>query len=404
MIEMVDWSKLKTYQGSKWRSFEELCYQIAKEIYGEKGQFTSIDDSGGGDGVEFYMTLPNGDEWGWQAKFSYPRPDLNTRKQSIKQSLEKACQIHGRLRKWILCTPYDLTPPERDWFEKTLCQSIPENMNVELKHWGDSHFNDCLSKPNFSGKLYYFFGELELSIGWFQAQFDKQMASVGEKFSSSLHTETRVDAHIHALLGDAGFVRQITELIEKLQAELSDLKEAIEDLKRPISNEIEWDAEEKSKVIEAAESLQDTLANVICKLEQARELLNERRLSEAQAIDWGSVYTQLEKVLDNYRAVEVEFGIPKIRYIGKKEYEDRIVREARSTIHGPWNLIANILDGFLRSALQRCKLINQPNLNILGNAGIGKTHIACNICDDRLRVGLPALFIRGSQFYQRSTN
>ena len=146
-----------------------------------------------------------------------------------------------------------------------------------------------LSEPRFSGKRNYFFGELELSIDWFKTQFDKQMASVGEKFSSSLHTETRVDTHIHALLGDEGFVRQITELIEKLQSELSDLKETIENLKRPTPKGIEWDAEEKSKVIGAAESLQDTLANIICQLEQAKDLLNEERLSEVQAIDWESL-------------------------------------------------------------------------------------------------------------------
>jgi len=67
---MIDWSKLEDYENSKNRSFEELCYQIAKELYGNKGKFTPIDDSGGGDGVEFYLTLPNGDEWGWQANFS----------------------------------------------------------------------------------------------------------------------------------------------------------------------------------------------------------------------------------------------------------------------------------------------------------------------------------------------
>ena len=398
MIEMIDWSKLKTYQGSKWRSFEELCYQIAKEIYGKKGQFTSIDDSGGGDGVEFYMTLPNGDEWGWQAKFSYPRPDLNTRKQSIKQSLEKACQIHGRLRKWILCTPYDLTPPERDWFEKTLCQSIPENMNVELKHWGDSHFNDCLSKPNFSGKLKYFFGKLELNMDWFQAQFDKQMASVGEKFSSSLHTETRVDANLHALLGDEGFVNQITELIGKLQNEYSDLKEAVDDLNRPIPNEIEWDSGEKSKVVKAAELLQDTLANVICRLQEAEEFLNQGRIFETQTIDWACMYTQLKKVFDNYGTVGFESGLSKIEYTGKEEREDQVLRDVTWRVRSPSSVIADLLNDFFHPAMERCKLINQSHLNILGEAGIGKTHIACNICDDRLNSGLPALFIRGGHF------
>ena len=240
---MIDWSKLKTYQETKYHSFEELCYQIAKGLYRECGRFTSVDDSGGGDGVEFYMTLPNGDQWGWQAKFYHPNPRLNVsnRKRPIKKSLEKACQTHRHLKKWILCTPSNFTPQEQDWFENTLCQPIPENMSVQLEHWGDSDFNAWLSEPRFSGKRNYFFGELELNIDWFKTQFDKQMASVGKKFSSSLHTETRVDAHIHALLGDDRFVHQITEWIEKLNEELSDLKERRDNLEWSIPNGIEWE-------------------------------------------------------------------------------------------------------------------------------------------------------------------
>lgn len=397
---MIDWSKLETYQGSKYRSFEKLCYQITKGLYSGCGRFTSVDDSGGGDGVEFYMTLPNGDQWGWQAKFYHPnlRLSVSGRKRSIEGSLKKACQEHTRLKKWILCTPSNFTKQEQDWFENTLCQSIPENMNVKLEHWGDSDFNDWLSEPRFSGKWHYFFGKLELSIEWFQAQFDKQMASVSEKFSSSLHTETLVDARIHALLGDKGLVHQITELIEKLTEELSNLEEAIDDLKRSTPSNIEWDEAEKSKVIGAAESLQDTLASVICQLEQARALLNKKRLSEAQTINWESLLTQLEKAFDNYRTVRAESGTSKITYTGKKEDEERVIRETSGIIDGPEYLIANVFDDFFRSAMQRYKLINQPDLNILGEAGIGKTHIACNICDDRLKAELPALFIRGSRF------
>ena len=397
---MIDWSELKTYQETKYHSFEELCYQIAKGIYGEQGTFTRVDDSGGGDGVEFYMTLPNGDQWGWQAKFYQPtsRLSVSGRKQSITGSLEKACQEHTHLKKWILCTPSNFTKQEQRWFKNTLCESIPENMRVELEHWGDSEFNDWLSKPSFSGKRSYFFGELELNIDWFKTQFDKQMAAVGGKFSSALHTETWMDAHIHALLGDKEFLCQITELIGKLQNEYSDLKEAVDDLKRPIPNEIEWDSGEKSKVVKAAESLQDTLANVIGRLQEAEEFLNEGRISEAQAIDWACMYTQLKKAFDNYGIVGFESGLSKIEYTGKEEREDQVLRDATWMVRSPSSMIADLLDDFFHSAMERCKLINQPNLNILGEAGIGKTHIACNICNDRLNTGLPALFIRGSHF------
>ena len=395
---MIEWSELKPYQNDKYRSFEELCYQIAKELHGEKGRFTSVDDSGGGDGVEFYLTLPNGDQWGWQAKFYHPEPRLSKsgRKRSIKESLEKAHEIHPHLKKWFLCTPTNFTPDEQTWFDNTLRQSISKD--IELKHCGDSDFNTWLSEPRFSGKRHYFFGELELNLDWFKTQFKKQMAGVGDKFDSSLHTETNVDAEIHALLGDKAFVRQITEWIEKLEEDLPDLKWAIDDLKRPIPNEIEWGEEEKAKVIGASESLQDALVNIIDKFEQAGKILDKQELTAAQAIDWRAAFGQLRKVFDNYEKVTMESGISQIKYIGKKEDEEQVLRNASSVVHGARHLVARLLDKFFPSVIWQLGLINESDLHILGDAGIGKTHIACNICDDRLKNGLPALFVRGNLF------
>ena len=392
---MIEWSKLKPYQNDQRRSFEELCYQIAKGLYGEKGRFTSVDDSGGGDGVEFYLTLPNGDQWGWQAKFYHPDKRLtSSRKSDIIRSLKKSCEVHPRLTKWILCTPTNFTPGERTWFDNTLRQSIPE---VELEHWGDSDFNNWLSEPRFRGKLLYFFGELELDIGWFKTRFEKQVTGVGDKFDSSLHTETNVDAEIHALLGDEAFVRQITKWIEELEGDLPDLNEAIDDLKRPIPY-IEWEEEEKSKVIEAAKSLQDALVIMKGQLKQARDLLVEKNLPEVQSIDWKSALDQLYKTFDVYRKVGWESGTSKMECTVEKEYEEQTLRHARGVVHDPDSLVANLLDKFFPSVIWQHCLINESDLHILGDAGIGKTHVACNICDNQLKNKLPALFVRGSLF------
>ena len=398
MINQVRWAKLETSQNNKPHSFEELCYQIAKGLHEEMESFIRVDDSGGGDGVEFYMTLPNGDQWGWQAKFYHPNKRLNnSRKQSIKESLKRACEKHPRLKKWVLCTPTNFTPTEQNWFKNTLLESIPENMNVEIEHWGDSDFNNWLSEPRFSGKLYYFFGELELDIDWFKKQLNKQMAGVGDKFDSSLHTETNVDAEIHALLGDKAFVDQITEWIKKLEEELCNLKDAINDLNSPIPY-IEWSEEEKSKVIKAAESLQESSGNMKAQLKQASDFLVEKNLSEAQSIDWKSALDQLHTDFDAYRKVGWESGTSKMECTVEKEYEEQALRHARGLVHHLDSLVANLLDKFFPSVIWQHCLINESDLHILGDAGIGKTHIACNICADRLKNGLPALFVRGNLF------
>lgn len=56
---MIDWTKLTHYRGYQHKSFEELCYQIAEGLFAKEGIFSNIADSGGGDGVEFFLTLRN---------------------------------------------------------------------------------------------------------------------------------------------------------------------------------------------------------------------------------------------------------------------------------------------------------------------------------------------------------
>ena len=112
--------------------------------------------------------------------------------------------------------------------------------------------------------------------------------------------------------------------------------------------------------------------------------------------------TQLGEILDTYKKIGDEFGISKIKYTGKKEHEERVVRETTLIIGRPGFLIDSLLSHFFQTVMDWYEFINQPNLNILGDAGIGKTHIACNICDERLKTELPALFIRGSQFTRGS--
>ncbi len=124
-MKNIYWSKLEPYSGDNKKSFEELCYQVAREEFDNKGVFTSIDDSGGGDGVEFYITLPNGDEWGWQAKIFGGNGRLSEggRKEQIKKSLQTAYKKHPNLKKWFFCSKSNFTSGEKSWFENNLPQS-----------------------------------------------------------------------------------------------------------------------------------------------------------------------------------------------------------------------------------------------------------------------------------------
>ncbi len=58
---MIDWTKLQPYKTTKSKSFEQLCYQIVTRVHFQEGKLTSIDDSGGGDGVEFFRQEDEGE-------------------------------------------------------------------------------------------------------------------------------------------------------------------------------------------------------------------------------------------------------------------------------------------------------------------------------------------------------
>ena len=235
---MIDWSKLKPYGSDKYHSFEELCYQIAKGLHGHEGRLTSIDDSGGGDGVEFYLTFPDGRQWGWQAKFYFPNGRLtSSRKTSIQKSLQKACEKHPRLEKWFLCLPTNLTPDEQEWFDRKLPGSsvkgrptMPHGHGAELELWGESDFIAWIGQERFGSMRHYFFGELELSSEWGRHQYQKQVEGVGDRFEPTLHTETHVDATIHALLGDIAFEKRLNKLLDGLSESLGEYKERVSKL------------------------------------------------------------------------------------------------------------------------------------------------------------------------------
>src|ERR1700691_1191690 len=157
MTISIDWNKLKDYKFDKRKSFEELCFQVAYENFSNEGTFISIDDSGGGSGVEFYLVRPNGSVWGWQAKF-YPHGRFTgSRRGQVKKSLKQSLEDHKKLEKWFLCSPTDFTTqgknPEHKWFYEKLKKMAP---GVELIFWGERFFVNELATTKMLGRRLFF--------------------------------------------------------------------------------------------------------------------------------------------------------------------------------------------------------------------------------------------------------
>jgi len=413
---LINWEKLKPHNRDQYRSFEEFCYQIATGLYRQLGRFTSIDDSGGGDGVEFYLTLPNGDEWGWQAKFYYPEGKLtNGRKEKIKQSLQRSCEQHPKLKKWFLCTPKNLTSAAQKWFDEDLIKEkidghkvVPRGRKVELENWGESDFIAWMREERFVGCRLYFFGELELSPDWFRLVFEKQLQGVRDKFDPALHTETYIDESIHQSLGNDNFIKRLAQHLALLSDSLDEHVRRVNELRETEASFRKPD-EAASAAIGAAESLQSTLAEMLPHVEHVRDLLIQRRLDIVRNFDWDHLLQEMAEALEMYRQadawVETSSSVDDVgEEPGTSEQEERGSHETVSTGRSLGNYLgavsgsAAVFMDKVRNIALRFSSIRKSSLHVFGSAGYGKTHLACHICHERLSAGLPAVLVLGRHF------
>jgi hypothetical protein len=398
----IEWSKLKPYKHDKRRSFEELCYQIANAKYSHLGSFTSIDDSGGGDGVEFYLTFPSGEEWGWQAKFYFPDPRLNSnRRTKIIQSLQTSLANHSSLKKWFLCTPTSLSPngkhSEVVWFTVDLQNAAP---SVELVHWGESNLLDFLRDSGLSGARTFFFGDLELSGDWFKKQVAKQIANIGDKFIEELHTSRPADSQVHDVIGDEEFAVGLRENVAGLVQSMRHMEEkSSKKLKSSLLNP-EWKGTADRLIVE--------VNNTLAKLEEAITSIN----SIVAGVQRGNVQSAASVDLESKKEA---FSVACSDYYRVcQEAEDTIAplpEEDSSTTARREDPRLEKIDGF-RSVINESDSVltqlwgaafavdnfKRGYVHVLADAGFGKTHLTAHIASSRTARDLPTILLLGEQF------
>lgn len=403
---LINWDALKPYDRDQSRSFEELCYQVARKVFDGEGRFTSIDDSGGGDGVEFYLTLPNGDQWGWQAKFYREGRLTSSRKSSIKESLQKACSQHPRLKKWYLCTPRNLTPDEQRWFDEKLALSklrgepvVPTREAPALENWSESDFIAWMGEERFSGTRLYFFGELELTLNWFRHQFERQSSAVRHRVEAELHTETQTDFRIHRLLGDAAFRQEVRDRLALLTNEADQLSQAVAALAQ-CQPSLTDQGINVLPLVQAATALVEQATSFLAAAEAAGHWLEEQRFDLLRATNWPAALDSLTSASEVYESLADAPDLSSITVRDDPADPDptaalqqsvtRAIQAPRSSSH---RLIRTAL-----ALVHDVEMFRRQDLHILGDAGIGKTHLACHTCQERLKNQLPAIFIRAADF------
>jgi hypothetical protein len=400
---MPDWSRLHAYAKEPWKSFEELCYQIAFRLFSSEGELTRVDDKGGGDGVEFYLTRSNGQETGWQAKFYYPESRLNpNRKRHITESLVRALGKHPKLKKWILCTPSAFTRGEQDWFDGELQKTARK---VQLEHWDASKIDAMLTKPEMVGIKLNFFGTLEFTPEWFRRQVEGQLRNVKDKYDPLLHTEGSADLAAHALLGDRLFLQELAGLREKYDQYYHEFVEL----------------GEKARSASFDARLRDECQNVLDRINEIGGLLSQGQgwfssageLAQAGRVEAINI-VPISNVIDEIRSATRKFyeaadalvhanhRLPAAQEADEKKRNDEFDSSYRRLSGAVTSCVDDLVD-FLHSFLHLLRTYSSHSMHFLGNAGVGKTHLTCNLSAQRIQRDLPAVLLLGRDFSPGTT-
>lgn len=410
MIDLIAWDKLKPYNSTQNKSFEELCFQICLEDYKNEGSFTRIDDSGGGDGIEFYLELTNGDIWGWQCKF-FGRFDEGGRKEQIKKSLQTAYKKHGdKLKKWTLCSKNSLTNEEKKWFDNVGnlkhngSTVLPLGNKIIIDHWGDSIILNLLRK--YQSIYKFFFSDKILDENWFKEKFELIYNSnvIKSKYLDSLHVKGEVDDFITRRLGG----KDLADLIEKNEDNIGIYhfkKEFNEEISRIRNEENKFEFDEIYQEIKSFlfENKYDTI------VDDGSKLLDD--IKSHFLADNYKLSVSLETKIDEYKNRYRDFYEAYISYKNSsklksihwddEELEDsesskEKIKKCRETLLGPYFTLRNY-DYFL-GTFEELITLKSNEIHISGNASKGKTHISVDIVKKQLDKNKPAVFVFGKSF------
>jgi hypothetical protein len=399
-IDKIDWSKLKPYATDTRRSFEELCYQLVLLERGPSARIARVDGSGGDGGVEFYLTLPNGDEVGWQSKFFWPDGRLTPgRKKQIKESLQRACIEHPRLVAWMLMTPSNLTKAEQAWFDAELRTAthnkmpvIPGGRGLDLVHVPESKIVAFLAAPKATGLRTLFFGDVELSIAWFQKLAGEAVGQLRRKFLPTLHATTSIDTELEQVLGEAALSTAIQQRLTSLAASL----ERLADVRSAFDIVVGVDADATAALTAGRLASDVAITSLTSSQERAQaalRALQEKRWRAARDarplvdVDATDAFRTGWQTLEQLPAEKVNRSA-----LGTHDRRDwrQIMRSVEVWTRDAWGEVESIDDLLAQ--------LTYSAIHVFGAAGQGKTHVSAHQVMARLENGRPAILLLGTRF------
>ena len=227
-MQSLDFSQIRSHDGSQNGGFEELVCQLAHLSKPESAEYFVRKDGAGGDaGIECYWKLNDESEHAWQAKY-FLKPLRSSQWRQISESVESALNKHPNLTKYYICLPRDRNNSPRE--DKNGKQAITEldkwqehvkkweeiaankSTQVEFCYWGKHELSLMLQKDTaeFSGRARYWFSAPILTSNVFERLSEKSKNALGERYTPEYHLDLPI-AGVFDALGNTKSWRMLIE-------------------------------------------------------------------------------------------------------------------------------------------------------------------------------------------------
>ena len=346
-------------------------------------RFVRKEGAGGDAGVECYWVLEDQTEVCWQAKYFIGGMD-SSRWRQLDRSFNKALERHPKLTKYVICLPIDKTDIRRtgrdgnkvisledewthnisQWEEKAKSQG----RCVVFEYWGKHEITSFLTidNPLYSGKALYWLDAAVLTTSKFEKVVNRARDALGDRYEAGLHVDLPISRNIDGLCLNEQWRKDLGE-------RLGGLKESNDSLLRKLRNQqLDWLNGEKA--------------------EELRKLYLEVYRIVSEGLNQPAVLFDVQRVQGLLEGISGFHGSIREALDNSTSQKEQ---DWDYTLRSFFNAIDEF-NGFLDTT--RVKAAEVKAALVYGEAGIGKSHLLCDVSLNRIKNNQPTVFLLGSQY------
>lgn len=399
----IDLRRIVAHGGSQNWAFEELCCQLARhDVPGEGARYARFRGEGGDGGVECLWTLSSGEVWAWQAKYVFQVDAVGRQAES---SFTTAMAVHPRLRRYVICLPFDPTARTRrrgrsqqekfdalrDRWERL---ARAQGRRVEVEFWFASEIGSRLIACDPAGgrRRYWFEGRF-FTQSWFETQVQEAVRRAGPRYTRELHLDVGLTEVFDALGLTAAWVGRIAVLWQRLG-------EAEQEWRKGLDGRSALEPAFPEALVETGERVSTALVKLLRTLPPPDGLAQAPSLLGAVSEPLREASQVARDCLNSLRAgIEGSFGEGAVEHADfRQRYTELTATFPLAHVDRCQKLHELLRDLSLELAWETTNAAIEGILLLTGEAGAGKTHAICDAALARTSDDLPTLLLFGDDF------